>query len=292
MTAAAIPARVLCLAALGLAGLGGCDAGTPAPPLPPPAPPPPPVPEVTVSFSAERLEVAEGDSGVVEVQFEGRHLTAPWEFRIAAPEGDSWMEDFELPDEAIAVPVSEAEEAVSGTASLTIRTLEDLQFAEGEETFVLQPVPVVEGGEVVLEVEAPLTLAIADAAVSPCAGVSLSALRWEMVAPSEERPGLPMPATTLTIELGGDGFGTTLDLIGPYASWIPDSRELQPYATFGINRWNLVAVTGGIRHELEINWPGEDAFVEPRNLELALDGGFCAEERIVSCSSTACELLP
>ena len=283
------------LAAFGLIGFAGCDSdgGTSAPVVRPsvPAPPPPPVPEVTVSFSSERIEVAEGESATIELRYEARHLSAPWEFRIGTANGRNPEDDFELPDEVFTVPVGEEGEEVSGTASLTIRTFEDLQFAEGEEAFVLAAVPVQEGGEVRLEAAVPLELAIADAAVSPCQGVIVSALGWELVDPDEgQRP--PMPATTLTIELTGDGLDTTLDLVGPYATLAPESNEVQPYSTFGISRWNLDPVEGGLLHQLEINWPGDAAFAEPRNLEFAFGGGRCVGEPVASCSSTSCELLP
>lgn len=286
------------LLVLGALGLGACGSGSDAPrtpsvPAPPtaPAPPPPPIPDVTVSFPAERIELTEGESALIEVHYTARHLTVPWEFRLAVKDHETPPEDFVLQDGVITIPPGESEDAVSGAAFLTVEALEDDQFAEGEETFLLEPVPVVEAGEVAeIEFE-PLPLAIADVAVSPCSGITLSALPWELVESSEGfRP--PMPATTLIIEITGEGPGPWFDLLGPYATWVPESRELQPYATFGINRWDVEYIPGGLLHRLEINWPGEFGFAEPQNLEFAFGGGLCLDEPVASCSSTGCTLIP
>ena len=61
---------------------------------------------------------------------------------------------------------------------------------------------------------------------------------------------------------------------------------------FGIDAWWVVPGVDGVRHALDITWPGESWFDEETNLAFRVLGPTRSGEPVASCSSEACAILP
>lgn len=280
MTRKTLPAAVLAASAL-----FACDGGEQVPTAPPPPPPPPP-PAFAASFAETELEVREGETLEVKVRYEIRSLAAPVQVRLTASHDSASEADYELTGDSVEIP---AGDDLAGEASFELTALADLHFTEGTETLPLAFVP----SGVQATLGDPVAISIVDNGTSPCPGVRVMGLPWtDEESPNEDVEN--MLATTLSFEVGPDGTGTRLEILGPYLDLGTYGRIEQSVSVFGINRWNVRVEPGAVVHELDVNWSGEAWFEEEAeaSLDFAIRGGACAGTPVASCTSAGCEILP
>ncbi len=276
--------RTLGAAALAII-LAGCDEGpTRTPTAPPPAPPPPP--PFSASFTAGALEVREGETLTVAIEYRVRELTSSTALGISTRPDSASPEDFAFDAATVVIP---AGEDISGVASVEIRALTDSLFAEGEEVLALAFAPT--GAASSATLGDPVAVTIVEAGASPCPGVTIRAEPWRQEEWRESRDST-MLASTLGIDLAAGALDTRFELIGPYHDLYEGGSTPRSIPTFGIGAWQVHAMTAGIRHELQINWPGESWFEEETSLQFRFLGPACSGEPIASCSSESCEVLP
>lgn len=279
----ALPA-FLC-AALSLV-VAGCDGGeSPAPTALAPLPPPPP-PPFSASFVEDSLEVREGESVQIDIAYTVRDLASPVALQVRAAVESASAEDFELIAEAAEIP---AGQGVSGAASVQLTALADTMFNESDETLHLTFAST--GAAANATLGEPLAVTIVETGASPCAGVTIRAEPWR----EEEwraSASTTMLASMLELELTGRALDTRVELIGPYYNLYDGGSTPRAVASFGISAWRVLPGDGSVRHELDINWPGESWFEEEPNLEFRILGPTCAGEPVASCSSETCEVIP
>ena len=268
--------------------LSACNGGdSAAPPTAPPPPTPPPPPAFAISFADSEFEISEGETLMFTVRYEVRELAAPLEVRLAGAPDSASEQDYELSAGTISV---RAGKDVSGEAILSLTALSDLFFTEGSEELSLA---FVSPAGVEATLGEPLRITLVDAGASPCPGVTVIGLPWhEEESPDEDVS--TMLATTLNFELGGGSAGTRLEFLGPYLDLGTWGRIEESVAVFGINRWGVRTRPGGIVHELDVNWSGEEWFEDEaeESLEIAFLGGACSGDPVASCTSEGCEIIP
>lgn len=275
--------KILLVAAASAPAYFACDGGESVPVAPPP---PPPLPAFGISFTEAELEVREGEALAVNVRYEVRELPGPVQVRLSASHEFASEADYELAVDSIEIP---AGRDLAGEATFEVSALADLFFTEGAE--VLPLAFAYSAGQA--DLGDPVAISILEAGASPCPGVTVVGLPWR----EEESPDddvANMLATTLNFEIGADGAGARLEILGPYFDLGVSGRIAESVSAFGINRWSVRTGPRGIVHELDVNWPGEDWFEEEfeESLDLAFRGGGCAGNAVASCTSHGCEILP
>ena len=275
--------KILLVAVASAPAYFACDGGESVPVAPPP---PPPLPAFGISFTEAELEVREGEALAVNVRYEVRELPAPVQVRLSASHEFASEADYELAVDSIEIP---AGRDLAGEATFEVSALADLFFTEGAE--VLPLAFAYSAGQA--DLGDPVAISILEAGASPCPGVTVVGLPWR----EEESPDddvANMLATTLNFEIGADGAGARLEILGPYFDLGVSGRIAESVSAFGINRWSVRTGPGTITHELDVNWPGEDWFEEEfeESLDLAFRGGGCAGNAVASCTSHGCEILP
>ena len=260
-----------------------CDGGESVPVAPPP---PPPLPAFGISFTEAALEVREGEALAVNVRYEVRELPGPVQVRLSASHEFASEADYELAVDSIEIP---AGRDLAGEATFEVSALADLFFTEGAE--VLPLAFAYSAGQA--DLGDPVAISILEAGASPCPGVTVVGLPWR----EEESPDddvANMLATTLNFEIGADGAGARLEILGPYVDLGVSGRIAESVSAFGINRWSVRTGPRGIVHELDVNWSGEEWFEEEaeESLDLAFLGGACSGDPVASCTSAGCEIIP
>ncbi len=89
--------------------------------------------------------------------------------------------------------------------------------------------------------------------------------------------------------MDGDVGGARLELLGSYEN----TRHSGPLPTLGIRSWRVRSTPAGVAHEMDINWPGTEDFLDaPPWLELQLSGGACPYASVIACDEAGCEVRP
>ena len=187
-----IPVRAAGFAAVLLFIAAGCgDGGGGAPAAPgAPTPAPTPQPSATVSFRETTQRVREGGSADVGIRYRTANLSAPITLQIVASGGAS-EDDYVLSAESVEIP---AGAGTSGQLSLSVNTVEDASFAEGDETLVLDVRP--SAGSSV-QVDGSFQLVIAETGVHPCPGILVSGWPPELNDRWDSLPALETETATI-----------------------------------------------------------------------------------------------
>ena len=276
---------------LGLAaGLGaGCGDGGGAPTTGAPAPS---SSSLTVAFDDAMAALAEGETAEVPVRWSGGAAGRALTIGVVAEDGTATEEDYELLSEGFEIPA-----AGSGTATVSLRALEDGLFAEGDETLSLRLVAPPGAG---VAAGGSLEVAIRDAGVSPCAGIRIRAeppsLQDLWGEGRTEQPS-ETARTRFVLVSGAGSEGVALDWIGPYRdydlrAWNPSFRRRNVNSStlfhVVIENWSFHPEESALRHELRLEWLSE--------LEVGLRfrsaDGACAGEPVAACTGSGCELRP
>ena len=268
-------------------------AGRPATPGAP-TPAPTPQPSVTVSFREGTQRVREGAAAEVGIRYRTTNLSAPVTLEILASGGSASGEDYVLSAESVEIP---AGAGTSGQLALSVNTVEDASFAEGDETLVLEVRP--SGGPSV-QVDGGFELVIAEAGVHPCPGILVSGQPPEL---NDDWASLPTLATetatiVLTLETDFAAAGVVFDWVGPYkdyhraAAWNPSFRvrNVDPVTPLDQNlvHWSFEPTPAGVRHTFEFEWLAD---LEAGFRFRSEDGG-CVGEPEAVCTGAGCELRP
>lgn len=285
-------ARIVTLIVAGGLGAAGCNESTG--PGAPAAVAPADSSRLTVAFVGNAATVTEGDTVEIPVRYSGGPTTRALPIEIVARNGTTSDADWSLDSESVLIPAASA----SGTAMVSLRGLEDDLWAEGNETLVLGLVAPPGSSA---QVGSSINVSIADAGVSPCAGVRITAEPPELFNRWEGRGNLnvlesPETATIrMTIQSESGAPSVNLDWIGPYrdyylSTWNPSFRARPVSPNNLLNAilwdWSFESEGSGVRHELRVEWLSE--------VELALrfrsDDGACRREPVAVCTGIGCAL--
>ena len=278
---------------LGVAGCGGDQGGAPTTSAPPAAPAPPAASGLTVAFVQATARVAEGETAEVPLRWSGASPGSALQIGVAVQNDTAADEDYELLTATVEIPPS----AAGGTATVSLRALEDELFAEGDETLSVQ---LVAPSGATVQVGGSLEVVIEEAGVSPCTGIRVAAAppslenHWgegETEQPSET-------AMTRFILVSGAGSDSVaVDWIGPYRDYdlyaanFSFYRQRVSYSNLFdliLEDWSFHPEESGLRHEFRLEWLS--------NLEVGLRfrsaDGACTGEPVAACTGAGCELRP
>ncbi len=297
MTVAAVPvalsrfgglAAALLLVAAGCGDGGGGAPATPAAP----APAPTPAASAAITFREATKQVREGGTAEVGIRYRTTNLSAPTTLRVVASGGDASEEDYVLSAESVEIP---AGAGTSGDVALSVQTVEDDSFAEGDETLVLEVRPPA-GSSV--RVDGSFELIIAEAGVQVCPGIIVAGRPPELNDRWDSLPALETETATirLVLETDSTAAGVVFDWVGPYkdyhrgAAWNPSFRvrNVDPVTQLDQNfvHWSFEPTVDGVRHTFEFEWL---AHLEAGFRFRSEDGG-CVGEPEAVCTGAGCEL--
>ena len=241
---------------------------------------------VWVAFIGDSVRLVEGETRNVGIRYRVRRLAAALPIRVAAIDDGVEPADYALPETRFDIP---AGSGLEGTLELTVGAVTDDLFAEGEERLSLRLAAPEESGA---EVGSGLHVAIADAPVAACVGVTLAGTPPEPV-----EDGRNLVRAALTLEWGPEAADVHLEWAGPYPTreeWI--DVEHHPYFRPGISRpnqpgfhlsdWRIESNGGAARHTMSLEWPADDAL----SLRLRSPRGACDSEPVASCGPDGCSL--
>ena len=290
------PLVAVLLVAAGCGDGGGGAPATPGPSAPTqtpqPAPAPTPQPSATVSFREPTVWVREGASAEVGIRYRAQGLSAPVALRIAVAGGNASEDDYELVVEGLEIP---AGSGTTGELAISVRTVEDDSFAEGDETLILSVQPPAGSG---VQADGSFELVIEEAGVLPCAGVRVSGQppvlhdRWESL------PALKTETATvrLTLETDAAAAGVVFDWVGPYkdyhrfGTWNPSFRvrNVDPVTELDQNliHWSFEPTAEGVRHTIEFEWLAH----LNAGFRFRSDDEGCAGQPEAVCTGAGCEL--
>lgn len=276
-------------AALAAAGCG--DGGGGAPPTP--AAPTAPQPSITVTFVEDSARVAEGWTTEIQVKWSGGAPSSALRIGVTARNVSATDDDYDLLTSDFEISPS----AISGTAAVSLRALEDELFAEGDEIVSLElsaPATAAVG------LDGGLEVAIEDAGVSPCAGVRIAAeppLLTDHWPPGSTEQPSETARSRFTIVSGPGSEAVSVDWIGPYrdydlASWNPSfrPRRVNPTNLFHtiLATWSFRPEESAMLHEFHVEWLSElELGLQFRSADTA-----CIGEPVAVCSGGGCELRP
>ena len=283
-------------AALFLSAAGCGDGGGSGAPAAPGAraPAPTPTPSATVSFREATRQVREGAAAEVGIRYRTANLSAPITLQIAASGGSASEDDYVLSVESLEIP---AGSGTSGELALSVQTVEDDSFAEGDETLVLGVQPA--AGSTV-QLDGSFELVIEEAGVRPCAGILVFGQPPVLVDDWDSLPGVETETATIRLILETDpaSAAVVFDWVGPYkdyhraAAWNPSFRvrNVDPVTQLDQNlvHWSFEPTAEGVRHTFEFEWL---AHLEAGFRFRSEEGG-CVGEPEAVCTGTGCELRP
>ena len=221
-------------------------------------------------------------------------LSAPITLQIVASGGDASEDDYVLSAESLEIP---AGAGTSGDLALSVQTVEDASFAEGDETLILDVQPPA-GSSV--QVGGSFELVIAEAGVRPCPGILVSGRPAELNDRWDSLPALETETATirLTVEADSAAAGVVFDWVGPYKdyhrapAWNPSFRvrNVDPVTQLDQNfvHWSFEPTLDGVRHTFEFEWL---AHLEAGFRFRSGEGG-CVGEPEAVCTGAGCELRP
>ena len=270
--------------------VGACEDGqfpTASPTAPPVSPPTPPI---TVSFVEESKRVTEGETIEIQVAVSG-HASESVRIQVIAEQDTVVDADYELLTPVLEIPPS----GVAGrTTTITFRALEDVYFAEGDETLWLR-LGTPEESDV--EFGPRLAVTIDDVGVSPCSGIQLRAEPPAItdVARVRVRDGssreIRSATTRFTVTSGSDAETVALYWIGPYRDFdlffspVFNAGRTAPLHVALLN-WGLQMDGLTLRHEMDVEWLADETI----GLRFRSASKVCIGEPIASCIGSGCEL--
>ena len=271
------------LAALGIVALAACggDGSTPTP-TPTVAAPPPPA--VAVTFASDAVQVVEGDTVEIAVRYRINALSSPLALAVSPLNQGADPADYELSRNTFDIP---AGQGVSGVAAIALTALVDNQIAEGEEVVELRLQP---PGGIRAELGPNLEVRIADAGVSPCAGVQVVATPIESLGTASR-----YRRTTLELTQGTGAGAVGFEWGGPYLhDDYCDDEECRtfweenrfPILEVNLVEWRTESSAGGTSDLLDIEW--NDSTTVRFGFRSA--DGACAGDPTVACTSAGCEV--
>ena len=241
---------------------------------------------VWVAFIDDSVRLVEGETRNVGIRYRVRRLAVPLPIRVSAIDDGVEPADYALPETRFDIP---AGSGLEGTIEFTVRAVADELFAEGEERLSLRLAAPEESGA---EVGSGLHVAITDAPVAACVGVTLAGTPPEPV-----ENGRNLVRAALTLEWGPEAADVHLEWAGPYPTreeWI--DVEHHPYFRPGISRpnqpgfhvsdWRIESNGGAARHTMSLEWPVDDAL----SLRLRSPRGACDGQPMASCGPDGCSL--
>ena len=262
---------------------GACEEGqTPtamAPTPPPVAPAPPPEPEppaVTVSFVDESKQVVEGETTEILVALSGAVVSRLLRIQVAVEQETVVDTDYELLTPVLEIPASGMSDR---TTTITFKALEDIDFAEGDETLWLS-LRAPDQSDIAFGPR--LAVTINDAGVSPCDGIRVR------VEPPTQTPSHGAVRTQLTIVSDMRSGAVAADWLGPYQDYQGQAlgRRIQNQFNLVVEDWSL-RVEGATSHQkITIWWNPEEEF----GLRFRSSNDACSNEPVLTCTGAACEL--
>ena len=239
----------------------------------------------TVEFVEETVTVREGETRAVGIRYRIAELAAPLPVTISALPSGAGPADYELSEGRFEIPAGSGGD---GSVEVSLGAQTDAAFAEGDEELLLR---LVAGAGVRVELGADLRVVIADAPVSPCAGVVLRGTPPEPTETTADRI-----RTSLSSEWGRSADGVTMEWVGPYGrryEWFdvehhPNYRvEAKPYPPqpdFHVESWRIVPGSSTTTHLLDVQWSSG------LDLEMMFR---CEDQQVVAvCRRQGCELAP
>ena len=240
------------------------------------------VPTVSVAFAEDSVRVVEGQEVAVGIRYRIGELDSALPIQVSVRDEDAEAEDYELSETGLEIPAGTSAE---GTLDFVVSARTDYAFAEGDERLALQ---LVAPDANRVEVGGPLAVAIADAAVTACQGVTLRAT-------PPEPAGAEGQVVSITSEWLQAADRVAMEWLGPYGTPIP-GKEHHPNFQRGIVRptrpsfhladWRIEPAAGTVRHAMMIEWP--------KDAELALrfrsTSESCGGEPVARCRSDGCVL--
>lgn len=219
-----------------------------------------PQPALSVAFIEDSMRVVEGREVAVDIRYRVWELAAPLTIQVSVLEDEAEAPDYELSQTRFGLP---AGSGLEGTLELTVGALADYSFAEGEEAIELRlSLP----DAIRAEVGDALSVAIADAPVSPCVGVTLAGTPPE---PVEEVSRRDRIRTSLTSEWHPSAREVTMRWVGPYGevqhgvndehhpSWDERARPFPPHPDFHIGAWQFDPGSTSTTHVMDVSWSAE-----------------------------------
>ena len=253
---------------------------------------------VRVAFVDDSVRLAEGETRKVGIRYRVRRLAAPLPVRVAAIDDGVGPADYALSETRFEIP---AGSGLEGTIEFTVRAVTDALFAEGEEGLSLRLAAPEESGA---EVGSGLHVAITDAPVAACVGVTLTATPPaqppEVTGWTEE----PIVRTDLALDVSTGAADAALEWLGPYERkplaphnlnhpYYMEIRErgldIEPYPShqvFLVTDWRMQPYSGGVRQRMRVEWQRGDELA----LRFRSPSGACAVEPIARCRDDGCEL--
>lgn len=231
-------------------------------------------PAATVSFAETDAHISEGEDLAIGVLYDVRELADPVRLRIEAREVTADADDYRIAEPAVTLPALGEK---TGTVQVALSALMDARIAEGDETLELHLLP---PPQPLVALGPSLAVTIADAAASPCEGITTSAL------PIVTVPGEDWIQTTLTLTFErSTADHTWLELLGPLDRV---SVDLAPMLSLNVMDWRIGRPAGSLRHSLDIEWPASGA------ARFGFHAGTpdpCHEAQLF-CSEEGCEVIP